>query len=383
MTATHITTFETLVATERTNLLRFCTYLTGSAQAAEDLTQETLLTAWRRRDTITDPSGLSHWLTVIARNVCRHWHRSRIRQEKNFPLFEEDESQGAGPDIALAHDFDLDMELERGELATLLDRAMAMLQPETRGLLVQHYIEDFPQAELAAQTGLSTGAVGVRLHRGKLALRKALLSEFREDAVAYGLVSPSDVDWAETRIWCVQCGQHRLEGHFDHAENFLHLRCPGCRQLSEGNGTVTYGYSSALDGVKAFKPAWSRILKWSYHYNFMSSKLPGFVTCHQCGQASPLRIGSAPWAPNDPNAVYDWCDRCNRGNESNSWHSLALSLPQVRQFWKENPRMAELPERHVEIGGSPAILVGYESVTDSHKIEVAFSQNTFDVIYVD
>ena len=382
MSATHTTTFETLVATERTNLLRFCTHLTGSAQAAEDLTQETLLTAWRRRDTINDPSGLSHWLTAIARNVCRHWHRSRARHEKNLPLFDQSDGQEASADFALVDDFDIDVELERGELITLLDRAMAMLQPETRGLLVQHYIEESPQAELAARTGLSTSAVGVRLHRGKLALRKTLLSEFREDAVAYGLVSPTDADWAETLIWCVRCGQHRLEGQFNHASNFLHLRCPGCRQYPGDDGTNTRGYSPSLEGVKAFKPAWSRILKWSHHYHFDHDD-PQVVTCYRCGRTVPLRIGIAPWALWEENSIYDWCAHCNSGNESNSWHSRALSLPQVRQFWKENPRMAELPERHVEIDGSPSVLVGYESVTDNAHIEVGFSTNTFDVIYVD
>ncbi|MBV7330796.1 RNA polymerase sigma factor [Chloroflexi bacterium TSY] len=263
-----LTSFETVVANERTNLLRFCTHLTGSSQAAEDLTQETLLTAWRRRNTTTNLDGLSHWLKAIARNVCRNWQRSQARQYKHLSLVEPHATQKPHAEFELADDFDLDIELERSELATLLDRAMDLLPEQTRGLLVQHYIEELPQAELAARAGLSTGAVGVLLHRGKLALRKALINDFREDAVAHGLVMPSDVEWVETRIWCMRCGQHRLQGHFDHAKNFLHLRCSSCCERSVYAGTITYTHSTELQGVKAFKPALSRLLSWDYMYGF-------------------------------------------------------------------------------------------------------------------
>ncbi|MBI3971765.1 MAG: sigma-70 family RNA polymerase sigma factor [Chloroflexi bacterium] len=66
----------------------------------------------------------------------------------------------------------MELELERAELADLLDRAMALLPPETRLVLVERLIEQIPQAEVALRLGLSEGAVEARLHRGKLALRR-------------------------------------------------------------------------------------------------------------------------------------------------------------------------------------------------------------------
>ncbi|MEM7125240.1 MAG: RNA polymerase sigma factor [Chloroflexota bacterium] len=378
--AEHKKTFESLLANERPKLLRFCIHLTHSSQAAEDLTQEALLTAWRQREKATDLNGISYWLTAIARNVCRNWKRRQARESKHSLQFEHHDGDEEAK-WELADEVDLDVELERDELITLLDRAMDLLPPETRGLLIQHYVEELPQAELAAQMGLKTSTVGVRLHRGKLALRKALFSDFRDDAVAYGLVNPSEVTWTETRIWCVRCGQHRLQGQFHHAKNFLHLRCPKCYRSSGKDESITRSFSTGLEGVKAFKPAYSRILKWSYHYHFENGN-PRSVTCYLCGRTNPLRFGIAPWEQQQLNSVYDWCDRCNHGNESNSWHSRALSLPQVRQFWRNHPRMAEIPERYVEVANAPSILVGYESRTDRSKIEIAFSQNTFENIFV-
>ena len=161
---------DVLVA-ERARLVRLCAQLSGWPDAAEDLAQETLIEAWRIRDRLYDPSGYSQWLSAIARNVCRRWVRShgrdlvhRAPQPAGFdPLRSILEQQPSD-------DFDLEVELERGELAVLLDRAMSLLPEATRAVLVQRYIEDKPVAQVAERMGLSEGAVEMRLQRGKLAL---------------------------------------------------------------------------------------------------------------------------------------------------------------------------------------------------------------------
>ena len=62
---------------QRARLVRLCTAVVGDTSAAEDLAQETLLTAWRLQHRLTDPSGADAWLNAIARNVCRRWLRDR------------------------------------------------------------------------------------------------------------------------------------------------------------------------------------------------------------------------------------------------------------------------------------------------------------------
>ena len=84
-------------------------------------------------------------------------------------------------------DGNLELELERGELAHLLDQAMALLPPETRTILIERYINELPQAEVAARLGLSENLVAVRLHRGKLALRRVLSNELSQEMSSYGL----------------------------------------------------------------------------------------------------------------------------------------------------------------------------------------------------
>ena len=59
--------FDDALATERPQLVRLCQRLTGDATAAEDLTQETLLTAWRLRERVSTAERLGAWLAEIGR----------------------------------------------------------------------------------------------------------------------------------------------------------------------------------------------------------------------------------------------------------------------------------------------------------------------------
>ncbi|MBV7338216.1 RNA polymerase sigma factor [Chloroflexi bacterium TSY] len=406
----HATAFESLIFNERERLVRLCAHLVGESRAAEDLAQETLLVAWNKRNQITDPSGVSYWLTAIARNVCRHWARSRQREQKHMTDvdphsfdfasnaeglpesgFADDlEASNAGgvqhmigekPSIEADEGFNFELDLEREELALLLDRAMSLLPPETRALLIQHYIEEQPQTELATQTGLTKSALSVRLHRGKLALQRILTSELSDEAIAFGLVTPEVVRWQETRIWCWNCGQHRFLGQLDPVEGGLRLLCPGCANGPDDD-TITCSATEHLQGLKAYKPAYSRLLKWIHHY-YIEQAENGVVPCRFCGRKLKICLGEPPGYADRTNAIYVWCDKCDRRPSAESWYSLSNSLPQVNRFWKEHPRMLALPAQPLKFAGSSAIQMIYESVPDQAQIEVIFSTDTFEVMHIE
>jgi RNA polymerase sigma factor (sigma-70 family) len=145
--------FADQLAWERPRLVRVCARLSGSQEAAEDLAQETLAEAWRHRDRLHEMDGLSSWTSAIARNVCKRWVRARGRQEvwdhdrapAGFDLIDEGDCDA---------DFDLEIELERRELAELLDRAMDRLTLQARAVLIQRYVEDLPHCEIAERLSL-------------------------------------------------------------------------------------------------------------------------------------------------------------------------------------------------------------------------------------
>jgi RNA polymerase sigma-70 factor (ECF subfamily) len=62
--------FEQALEGLRPALTGYCYRMLGSGFEAEDATQETMLRAWRRSDTLQDRAALKSWLFRIATNVC-------------------------------------------------------------------------------------------------------------------------------------------------------------------------------------------------------------------------------------------------------------------------------------------------------------------------
>ncbi len=214
---------------ERRRLVRLCARLTGDVDVAEDLAQEALLEAWRHESKLRDPRKRAQWLAGIARNVCLRWRQQRGRDRALLTRFRATRGAPALVDEEPAADtFEPEVELEREELAYLLDRALSLLPPATRDVLVAHYLEETAHAEIAERLRLSPGAVKVRLHRGRRALQRVLTTALRHEAAAYGFSAAERGGWQETRMSCPECGERRLVGDFDRAIGRLLLRCRGC-----------------------------------------------------------------------------------------------------------------------------------------------------------
>jgi RNA polymerase sigma-70 factor (ECF subfamily) len=162
---------EELILAERARLVRLCARLTGDSQVAEDLAHETLIEAWLHINQLRDPNSLSAWLAGVARNVCLRWARTRGRERTRFV----EQSLDADPALDLADvvtdDYDLEVELEHKELVELLDRALALLPPETRAVLIERYVKESSLNEIAAHLHLNLGTVAMRIQRGKLAFQ--------------------------------------------------------------------------------------------------------------------------------------------------------------------------------------------------------------------
>jgi RNA polymerase sigma-70 factor (ECF subfamily) len=251
-------------------LVRYCARFTGDAFVAEDLAQQTLLEAWRKSDTLYTQQVREYWLLGMARNVCLRWVREHGAAVARLVRLAE----AAGAiDEQLADDFDLEVELERDDLARLLDRALALLPVETREILIQKYIDESPQADVPRRLGLTEGAVEARLLRGKLALRRVFTTDLRDEAVAYGLIASSDAGWQETRMWCADCGERCRVERFGEAGD-VQLDCPSCRdgrrlvQVRGWVGELIWGITSAelLEGVKGYKAALNRMAARSHEF---------------------------------------------------------------------------------------------------------------------
>jgi RNA polymerase sigma factor (sigma-70 family) len=375
--------FETVLAGEWPRLVRLCAWLTGNEPAAEDLAQDTLVAAWKNRAQLISPEKLKPWTSAIARNICLNWARSHSRELAHVVASIEDE-EGESFEDQLSAGVTLELELDRQELATLLDRALALLPPETGQLLVEHYVRESSHAEIAALMNIKPGTVAVRLQRGKLTLQKLLQSELRDEALAFGLIQEQTPEWVETNIWCMCCGQRRLLGKFEKDRVFA-LRCPLCTpepdNIMIGMDLTQPYYASLLGSLQKFKPAYSRMLG-SLAPIYRRALQSGSAPCPVCGTTLQVRMDYRIKGDPDSRASRQTllhCPAC--GWASNKTLSgLVLALPEAQKFWRENPRLVIRPGQEIEAQGSPAYLTRIQSVTSAAELTVVSRQDTFELL---
>lgn len=127
---------------------------------ADDVVQEALSRAWRRRSTYDAARGEPlPWLLAVVRDRARR-HRSRRRHDLPFIEGVEPVEPVQPVDMA-ARDPDL-------------ERAVTRLAPRQREVVELYYFVDLDVATIAAALGCAPGTVRATLHHARAALRQLL-----------------------------------------------------------------------------------------------------------------------------------------------------------------------------------------------------------------
>ncbi len=144
-------------------LYRFAYRLSGSAADAEDLTQQTFLSAQTNLHQLREPEHAKSWMFTILRNT--YLKGRRARKTADVVSLEKTPEPSETTDEA-AH-------LRMEELQSVLDE----LPDEFREPLVLFYFQEFSYKEIAELLEVPLGTVMSRLARGKQHLRKRLAGE--------------------------------------------------------------------------------------------------------------------------------------------------------------------------------------------------------------
>lgn len=144
-------------------LLRRC----GDPQIAEEVLQETILSAWRHYQQYDPQRGSERaWMFGIARNAANTRDRARRRHLRAVPT---DPTTGATLDHAADEDAVADL-VDR----SLIVDALRSLSADHRAVVVAAYFERRSTAEMSSLLGIPEGTVKSRLHHGLRALRANL-----------------------------------------------------------------------------------------------------------------------------------------------------------------------------------------------------------------
>jgi RNA polymerase sigma-70 factor (ECF subfamily) len=146
---------------------RFARAMTGSREAAEDVTQEVFVVLMRDlRRYLPERAALSTYLYGVARNVSR----DRVRRDGRFLSFLSRAATPTG-DVPSADPVARMVSVEAG---AEVRRALARIPLKYREVVILCDVHDLSYAEVGTVLGASTGAVRSRLHRGRQLLRQRL-----------------------------------------------------------------------------------------------------------------------------------------------------------------------------------------------------------------
>lgn len=169
----------------RRELQIHCYRMTGSVQDAEDMVQETLTRAWKRRETLQDARALRAWLYRIATNICLDTLKNRSRR-----VIPQTHQRVSDADAPIPGDVEEPIWLEpfpdeywhsvqdsvdsivlgKESIALAFVAAIHLLPPRQRAILILRDVLDWKAAEVAEALETSESAVKSALFRARTTL---------------------------------------------------------------------------------------------------------------------------------------------------------------------------------------------------------------------
>ena len=162
------------------DLVRFLYRKVWDADRAHDLAQETFLRCLRdRAANTTGVANARAFVFTIANNLARDEARSVIRRKKHLALL-KNERESAAPPASSTEDA-----IDRARRQAVVENALGQLNDRDREILLL-WDAGLTYQDIAAQTGLSIGAIGTTLARARRRLVEAYESLEGQQNVARG-----------------------------------------------------------------------------------------------------------------------------------------------------------------------------------------------------
>ena len=160
--------FEVLVRQNEASLITYLRTMVRDPGLADDLFQETLITAWKRFDHYDQSLPLTPWLRGIALNLARNAGR---RRQRECLIFGDTVNAAVEDTIQSFEELDGD---DWSEKSSALSDCLTQLPTGPRELLRCRYEENMTASAIAELTQSSASAVRKQLQRIRDALAQCV-----------------------------------------------------------------------------------------------------------------------------------------------------------------------------------------------------------------
>lgn len=150
-------------------ILTICNSMTGDYFEAEDLTQDTFLSAYRNLDSF-DGANMKAWLVKIAANKCRDYLKSASRRSVPTPQETFDQVSDAAPVP--------ETEVLERDTEKRLEVFCKSLKEPYRSIAVAYLCEHLSAQEISGRTGKNLKTIQTQIYRAKAMIQKLWKEEF-------------------------------------------------------------------------------------------------------------------------------------------------------------------------------------------------------------
>ena len=226
--------FAELVRRHQRTATALAARLLGSDDLARDAVQEAVVAAMTGLDRLRSADRFGPWFCGIALNVSRRWLR-QLRAER--PDADPDRAAaaagagaGAGADrsAAASNGAGPDELAELADVASRVRAAIAGLAEGQRDAVFLFYLQGLSHREVAAELGVSVGAVKSRLHQARAALAPRLASLIDIQEGPDMSTTTSAPEWIDVSVTAVRA----TEGDMMSRKHVMVLEAP------DGRGTL-------------------------------------------------------------------------------------------------------------------------------------------------
>jgi RNA polymerase sigma-70 factor (ECF subfamily) len=176
--------WEEIVQQYHRRIYNICYRFTGSADDAEDLTQEVFIKVYKTLNTYEAQRGaFMTWVTTVTRNLLvDHFRKTKhdrstdsldtpaSEHEDALPLSEQIQDTSAPPDARV----------QSRETGDTVHQALQKLSPELREAVILRDLQDMDYREIATVLKVPEGTVKSRINRGRAELARLLQRTYRQ-----------------------------------------------------------------------------------------------------------------------------------------------------------------------------------------------------------
>jgi RNA polymerase sigma-70 factor (ECF subfamily) len=161
-------------------LFKYTMMRVNDAGVAEDIVQETFLSAWRNKDNYKGIASEKNWLYTICKNkIIDHYRKKSTsiiqyaEADTSGNMF-DDLEHWTKEDAPKEWGINYNQTIEKKEFYGILEKCKSKLQQMQQSVFVMKYLEDLDTEEICKVLGITTSNYWVLIHRAKLGLRNCL-----------------------------------------------------------------------------------------------------------------------------------------------------------------------------------------------------------------